>query len=173
MKVSLHEHKTYTYESHTDFIFDVSIGHIRLTVDQFLEYIKTYHPSLEMEKTAIFNPINSVGNWLSRVVCGRYYFTHFSSADVLRVIKFVEQNYDVDFSKPDNYGSPLILYAIQSGFRNVVEYLLSHGAILIENGVGIRNKVRTLYTVDIASCVMSCDEDYCKYIHKKVFNQVV
>lgn len=162
---------TYYAGSHTQLIISLSYQHRKISCAQFLEYIRLYKPQLEMTYDSSFE--YRTGNWLSRVVCNRFFFSQFNSAEVLRILEYVMANYTVDVNAPDRFGSPLILYAIQSGFIDVVNYLVSKGARFTENGVCVRNKVYTDQNITVRYCLTYVDKAFQQSIHELVFNEVV
>jgi len=174
MKVTLTQNVPLIFDakSHTSFIVKAST-HKKLSANQFLAYIKEYKPPLEMIPDVECQFETRTGNWLSRVLCNRFFFRRYTSSDIVRILEFVLDNYVVDTNKPDAFGSPLILYAIQSGFRDVVECLLASGARMTVNGRGVYNKIYTGQHIDIRSCMRDTDVTFDEYIHRKVYEEVV
>lgn len=159
-------------DSHTHLILSVSNQETIMSCTQFLEYIKKYTPPLEMDNEPDCDFAFRTRNWLSRVVCNRYFFKQFTANDILRVLKHAMSAYTIDLNAPDSFGSPLILYAIQSGYPDVVEYLLNHGAKMTVNGVHVNNKVYKYQRIDINSCLFFASETFKSYIYKKVYREI-
>ena len=167
MKVILTKKTVTVYKvSHTDFLIALSTHAKVLTETQFIEYIRTYAPPFIMDI-----PDVEVSNWLSRLLFMKY-FMSFSQESLTRILDAIFEVYKIDANYVTNFGSPLVLYAIQSGYTQVLDYLIKKGARLTENGQGVYNKKCTSERVDIPYCLKQQRKAVKEHTYKCLYNEI-
>lgn len=176
MKIAIKEttYFTHTVQCHTTFLIDIIYRRRRLSCDQFISYLRVYTPPLNLNQPG--GPGYAPQSWFSRLVCN-FYGRIYSSDDTLRIVKHVFSAYGIDAHHIDTYGSPLVLYAIQSGDIPLIDFLVSCGARLTENGKSVYNKVYERvgdprFRIDIPRCLLSTGQDTAKHVHTLVYNEM-
>ena len=169
MKVVIQETTSVSHEvdSHSQFLYDIFINsRIKLTGEQFMEYITNYKPPLEFAGKSGY-----IYDWVTFVA--RQYLI-LPPSEIIKVFECIFKTYNIDANYVDTFGSPLVLYAIQSNHIDVIKFLISSGARLTRDGKGIFNEKYKIRRIDIPYCLSNRgDTGIHNYVKECIYQQLI